>query len=612
MPANTNNSDLPNSAEYTREISYDQSKLLQNIAQDEPRLNIDQKKVFTTLLSSIDNNEGKIFFLDAPGGTGKTFLIHLLLIKVRSTGKIALAVASSGIAATLLEGGRTAHSIQAFKLPLKIATDDNNSVCSVSKQSNTGKLIRHCSLIVWDEATMSNKTSVEGLDRTMRDLRSKNAPMGGCTILFSGDFRQIPPVVTRGTRADDINASLKRSNLWPHVNKLELKTNMRLSLSSRENRLFSEMLLKVNNGKLTQSDGRINLENLCVLIDNIQDLVNNVYPDIHNISCKTISWFKERAILSPTNEQVDKVNNLILAKIDTPTQIYYSVDTVLDSEEAVHFPTEFLNSLNPSGLPPHKMELKVGCPVILLRNLNPPKLCNGTRLLIYRSNLNAYNFRWRLKTLASAFPRFSKCPPGVDRLLEAEYPLRPQVTARGCRIFKSHKATEEMCKVYRMMYEKNVRALVCCVDDGTEEIAGCNMLYIDEGKDNIAEIIKQVETPEILTLFRIIKVADKYYKISHGTDNKVLLNGAGLYVNPKFRGCGIATQILKARECLCKELQISETGAWFTGLGSQKAAQKAGYEVMSEVSYEELGEKTEVVFVDVPEYCKFMVLRVDT
>ncbi|XP_059221537.1 uncharacterized protein LOC131996104 [Stomoxys calcitrans] len=355
MPANIN-SDLTNNAEYTRETSYDQSKLLQNIAQDEPRLNIDQKKVFTTLLSSIDNNEGKIFFLDAPGGTGKTFLINLLLTKVRSTGKIALAVASSGIAATLLEGGRTAHST--FKLPLKIATDDNKSVCSISKQSNTGKLIRDCSLIVWDEATMSNKTSVEALDRTMRDLRSKNAPMGGCTILFSGDFRQILPVVPRGTRADEINASLKRSNLWPYVNKLELKTNMRLSLSSRENRLFSEMLLKVGNGKLTQSDGRINLDNLCVLIDNIQDLVNNVYPDIHNISCKTLSWFKERAILSPTNEQVDKANNLILAKIDTQTQIYYSVDTVLDSEEAVHFPTEFLNSLNPSGLPPHKMELK--------------------------------------------------------------------------------------------------------------------------------------------------------------------------------------------------------------------------------------------------------------
>ena len=234
-----------------------------------------------------------------------------------------------------------------------------------------------CSLIVWDEANMSNKTSMEALDRTMRDLRNKNSPMGGCTILFSGEFRQILPVVTRGTRADEINASLKRSNVWPYVNTLELKTNMRVSLSSRENRLFPEMLLKVGNGELTQSERRINLENLCVLIDNIQEFVN-----IDNISCKTISWFKERAILSPTNEQVDKVNNLILSKIDASTQIYYSVDTVLDLEEAVHFPTEFLNSLNPSGLPPHKMVLKVSCPVILLRNLNPPKLCNGTRLLV--------------------------------------------------------------------------------------------------------------------------------------------------------------------------------------------------------------------------------------
>jgi ABC-type ATPase involved in cell division len=56
-------------------------------------------------MSSVNNNEGKILFLDAPGGTGKTFLINLLLAKVRYGGKIALAVASSGIAATLLVGG---------------------------------------------------------------------------------------------------------------------------------------------------------------------------------------------------------------------------------------------------------------------------------------------------------------------------------------------------------------------------------------------------------------------------------------------------------------------------------------------------------------------------
>ena len=88
--------------------------------------------------------------LDAPGGMGKTFLINLLLAKVRFDRKIALAVASSGIVATLLEGGRTAHST--FNLPLKICTDDVLSICNISKQSCTGELMKYCSLSIWDEA----------------------------------------------------------------------------------------------------------------------------------------------------------------------------------------------------------------------------------------------------------------------------------------------------------------------------------------------------------------------------------------------------------------------------------------------------------------------------
>lgn len=57
----------------------------------------------------------------------------------------------------------------------------------------------------------------------------------------------------------------------------------------------------------------------------------------------------------PTNEQVDKLNDLILSRFDA--QMYYSVDMVLEKEDAVHFPIEFLNSFTSSGVPPHKLIL---------------------------------------------------------------------------------------------------------------------------------------------------------------------------------------------------------------------------------------------------------------
>ena len=66
-----------------------------------PLLTSDQCEVYDCFCSMIDGDEGGILFLDAPGGTGKTFLINLILAQLRLEGKIALATASSGIAATL-------------------------------------------------------------------------------------------------------------------------------------------------------------------------------------------------------------------------------------------------------------------------------------------------------------------------------------------------------------------------------------------------------------------------------------------------------------------------------------------------------------------------------
>jgi type IV secretory pathway VirB4 component len=66
-----------------------------------------------------------LFFIGGLSGTGKTYLYNLLLANVRREGDIALAVASSGIAALLLEGGRTAHS--RLKIPIANLNETSTS-----------------------------------------------------------------------------------------------------------------------------------------------------------------------------------------------------------------------------------------------------------------------------------------------------------------------------------------------------------------------------------------------------------------------------------------------------------------------------------------------------
>ena len=91
---------------YRREIDYDHAEQQAFVEQNVPLLTTDQKQVYDCFCSMVDGNEGGMLFLDAPGGTGKTFLINIILAKLWLEGEIALATASNGMAATLLEAAR--------------------------------------------------------------------------------------------------------------------------------------------------------------------------------------------------------------------------------------------------------------------------------------------------------------------------------------------------------------------------------------------------------------------------------------------------------------------------------------------------------------------------
>lgn len=370
-----------NNLQYLRELSYNTDTLADYVRENENKLVVDQRVAYDTILQSVYNNKGIVFFLDAPGGTGKTFLINLLLAKIRAAGKIAVAVASSGIAATLLSGGKTAHST--FKLPINI-TQQETAVCSIRKNGALAKILQESVLVVWDECTMTHKVHIEAVNRTLKDIRSSPGLMGGLTFVFSGDFRQTLPVIAKGTRADTVKACLKSTPIWQHVEKLKLSTNMRVHLrGDQDAENLANLLLQIGDGSAAQSDGFVKIDNaLGVVLHCLADMISKVYPDIENLPKKDFKWLCERAIVTPKNSSAEEINDMVMTKINTESKVYKCIDTVVNIDEAVHYLTEFLNSLSPSGLPPHRLNLKVSTPIMLLRNLNPPQLCNGTRLQI--------------------------------------------------------------------------------------------------------------------------------------------------------------------------------------------------------------------------------------
>ena len=362
-----------------RELAYDTEELSHYVEHNESLLTSEQQEAFNKVVRSLEDSAGSIFFLDAPGGTGKTFITNLLLAKVRKSKNIALAVASSGIASTLLDGGRTAHAT--FKLPLDLARCET-PMCNISKRSAKAKLLQQTKLIVWDEATMSHKHAFEALDRTLQDLKNNDQLMGGVTVVLSGDFRQTLPVIPRSTPADEIRASLKSSYLWNKIQRISLTTNMRVHLYRDEAAgIFSEQLLQVGNGDVIEdSNNQITLP-FGEAVKDRSKLIDKVFPNLEQ-HYQQQDWLTERAILAPKNDVVNKINQIMLMKQTGQEKLYKSVDTVVDPNQATNYPTEFLNSLELAGMPPHQLKLKVGAPIMLLRNLDPPKLCNGTRLTI--------------------------------------------------------------------------------------------------------------------------------------------------------------------------------------------------------------------------------------
>jgi nucleoside-triphosphatase THEP1 len=211
------------------------------------QLNTSQREAFDQIMLSINAPstnliQPRTFFLDGPGGTGKTFLYNTLINVLQGQGKKVISVASTGIAATLLTNGATYHSKFQIYPPITETTTSR-----IEEHEYGAQLIRDASLIICDEASMMSRYAVKAIERILRKVMRNNSPYGRKVFLLGGDFRQCLPVVKHGNRVKVVEITIKTCEIWPRFNQLKLHENMRTVAGSQEH---ADWLIKLGNGTL--------------------------------------------------------------------------------------------------------------------------------------------------------------------------------------------------------------------------------------------------------------------------------------------------------------------------------------------------------------------------
>ncbi|KAL7284959.1 hypothetical protein ACG7TL_000048 [Trametes sanguinea] len=387
-------------------------------------LNAEQKLIADAILEAVLNCKPFLAFIDGPAGRGKTFLINAIADYCRARNHIVITTATSAYAAQLYHGGRTTHS--AFKVPV----NDNNELLqsTISSYSSRADLIRAARLIVWDEAPTANSAVLACVEEVCRRVMSNNLPFGGKVFILLGDFRQTCPVIRHGTRAQAVQASIKSSPLWDLFSVLKLTIPIR----NAEDPEFAAFVDNIGDGLIQEPD--------LDMVDKVtaaEDVIDFTYPPhilLDPPACL------HRAILAPTNAQIDAYNDEIVSRLPGHEQTYFAADSLKEATEVgMQSPDGILDYVarqTPPGLPPHALTVKVNGVYRLLRNFSIDRgLVKNTRVIIVNLGRRLITVRILHDQLNHhdhsstdiLLPRisFSTSLPSGHTLLRRQFPLAP-------------------------------------------------------------------------------------------------------------------------------------------------------------------------------------------
>ena len=313
-------------------------------------------------------------------------------------------------------------------------------ISPVEPSDPRGELLREAALIIWDEAPMANRAVLACVDELLRRVMGNDLVFGGKIIILSGDFRQTCPVIRRGTRAQVVDASIKSSPLFSAFTIVRLTEPIR----NAEDLEFAAFVDAIGDG----AGPEIHLDML-QNSSSAEDLIDFVYPC--HVVTDPISCLK-RAILAPTNKQVDDFNKIVLGTISGTARTYLAADSLKEVEEAGLTPPDsvldYVARHTPPGMPPHSSTIKTNAIFRLLRNFSLDLgLVKNVRVVIIDVGIRIVTVRL-LRGMSGVtgtyvdgedilIPRisFSSALPSGHTLLRRQFPLAPaySTTFNSCQ-----------------------------------------------------------------------------------------------------------------------------------------------------------------------------------
>ena len=288
---------------------------------------MNQSLAFDIMLS------GESVFLTGPAGTGKTFLLNKFIKKAKKIGKKVSVTATTGIAATHLNGN-TIHSWSGIGINNHL---DSGFIDRLSKSRK--EIIQKTDILIIDEISMLHDYRLDMVDEVCKKVRKNNLPFGGLQVVFSGDFFQLPPI-NRENNEKSFFAIFSKS--WQELNPV-------ICYLTEQFRQDDEDLNRVLN---YIRDGNESEDIVSMLLARIGKEPEIVVTELHT-----------------TNFDVDSINNNMLDKIDSE-ETQYSWSTTGSKN--------YLDNLSKSILAPEILRLKTGALVMAVKNSTDKKFVNGS------------------------------------------------------------------------------------------------------------------------------------------------------------------------------------------------------------------------------------------